>query len=74
MTGRPRGRIREQQGKRPSSLIAITGWGAGRTDRRRAREAGFDPHLVKPVELTVLQELLAAASCGPRAGRGLNGL
>jgi CheY-like chemotaxis protein len=30
-------------------LVAVTGWGQ-EEDRRRAREAGFDRHLVKPVE------------------------
>lgn len=30
-------------------LVALTGWGTDE-DRRRAREAGFDGHLVKPVE------------------------
>ena len=34
-------------------LIAQTGWG-GETDRQRAREAGFDGHLVKPVDVAVL--------------------
>ena len=35
-------------------LVALTGWGA-EDDRRKTREAGFDHHLVKPVET---QELL----------------
>jgi len=41
-------------------LIATTGWGQD-DDRRRTREAGFDYHLVKPVEQTVVQELLAGS-------------
>jgi PAS domain S-box-containing protein len=40
-------------------LIAITGWGQ-EEDRRRTREAGFDYHLVKPVEIGAVQEILAA--------------
>jgi CheY-like chemotaxis protein/two-component sensor histidine kinase len=40
-------------------LIALTGWG-NEEDRRRSREAGIDHHLVKPVELNVLERLLAA--------------
>jgi PAS domain S-box-containing protein len=40
-------------------LIALTGWG-NEEDRRRSREAGIDHHLVKPVELNVLENLLAA--------------
>jgi two-component system, sensor histidine kinase len=39
-------------------LVAVTGWGQER-DRARAREAGFDAHLVKPVEPAVLMRLLA---------------
>jgi signal transduction histidine kinase len=41
-------------------LIALTGWGQ-EEDRRRAHEAGFDHHLVKPADLAVLKSLLAAA-------------
>jgi two-component system CheB/CheR fusion protein len=40
-------------------LVALTGWGQ-EGDRRRSREAGFDRHLVKPVELGTLQSLLAS--------------
>lgn len=39
-------------------LIAMTGYGQPE-DRRCAREAGFDVHLVKPVQLDHLEELLA---------------
>lgn len=38
------------------ALIALTGYGQGR-DRRRSVEAGFDVHLVKPLETTRLLEL-----------------
>jgi CheY-like chemotaxis protein/anti-sigma regulatory factor (Ser/Thr protein kinase) len=38
-------------------LIALTGWGA-EDDRRRAMAAGFDHHLTKPVDLSVLEDLL----------------
>ncbi len=38
-------------------LVAVTGWGQD-ADRTRAREAGFDRHLVKPVDPDVLRELL----------------
>jgi CheY-like chemotaxis protein len=40
-------------------LIALTGWGQ-EEDRRRTREAGFDHHLVKPVELDALQGILSS--------------
>jgi CheY-like chemotaxis protein len=39
-------------------LVALTGWGQ-EEDRRRAREAGFDSHLVKPAELDALLRVLA---------------
>jgi len=46
-------------------LVALTGYGRG-PDRRRALDAGFDEHLVKPVEFEVLlarlNELLAGAA------------
>jgi len=39
-------------------LVALTGWGQ-EEDRQRAQEAGFDVHLVKPVDPDVLDGLLA---------------
>jgi len=53
------------RGKR-IQLIALTGWGNDE-DRRRSREAGIDHHLVKPVDLNVLESLLAARRDEPRA-------
>jgi PAS domain S-box-containing protein len=41
-------------------IVALTGWGQ-EDDRRRSHEAGFDLHLVKPIELAALQRLLADA-------------
>jgi PAS domain S-box-containing protein len=38
-------------------IVATTGWGQD-DDVRRSKEAGFDYHLVKPVEARVIQELL----------------
>ena len=52
-------RMREQQGGRDTMLVALTGWGQDE-DRRRSKEAGFDHHLTKPVDLAALQELLDA--------------
>jgi CheY-like chemotaxis protein len=46
-------------------LVALTGWGQPDA-RQRTREAGFDHHLVKPVDLTALQSMLAIAAT-PRA-------
>jgi PAS domain S-box-containing protein len=48
-------RIRERAPGVPL-LVALTGWGQP-DDRRRTREAGFDQHLVKPVELAALKAL-----------------
>lgn len=42
-------RIREQGWGRSMILVAVTGWGQDE-DRRRTTEAGFDGHLVKPVD------------------------
>jgi CheY-like chemotaxis protein len=56
-------RLRAQPGLGQTVLVALTGW-AQEGDRRRSQEAGFDHHLVKPVELSALQELPAQA--GPR--------
>ncbi len=51
-------RVRAQPGLEDTVLIALTGWGQ-EDDRRRSREAGFDHHLVKPVDFQVLEALLA---------------
>jgi CheY-like chemotaxis protein len=53
------GHLREQLGEGAPRLIAITGYGQD-SDRARARRAGFDHHLVKPVTLDVLVPLLDA--------------
>lgn len=50
-------RLRERHDQRPL-LVAMTGHGRP-DDVRRAREAGFDHHLLKPVRLDELQRLLA---------------
>jgi len=49
--------IRKQHG-REVTIVALTGWGQ-EDDRRRAIEAGFDHHLVKPVDPDALNVLLA---------------
>ena len=52
-------RIREQPSGNKMVLVALTGWGQ-EEDRRKSSEAGFDGHLVKPVDYPALMELLAA--------------
>ena len=44
-------------------LVALTGWGQA-SDRQRAVEAGFDRHLVKPIEVDVIENLLASPPGG----------
>ena len=52
-------RIREQAWSDGAKIVALTGWGQSE-DRRRSKEAGFDQHMVKPIELAALENLLAA--------------
>jgi CheY-like chemotaxis protein/two-component sensor histidine kinase len=49
-------RVRQMPGLERVLLVALTGWGQ-EEDRRRTKEAGFDYHLVKPVEPGTLQKL-----------------
>jgi CheY-like chemotaxis protein len=42
-----------------TTLVALTGWGQ-EDDRRRSQDAGFDAHLVKPVDHAQLMQLLAS--------------
>jgi PAS domain S-box-containing protein len=56
-------RLRETQGCAALGLIALTGYGR-LEDRERARAAGFDNHLVKPVELPALERALAQLALG----------
>jgi len=49
--------IRQQPGGDAIVLIALTGWGQS-NDRKRASEAGFDHHLVKPVDYDLLVRCL----------------
>ena len=51
-------RLRERPQHKNVYLIALTGYGQ-QTDREKARRAGFDEHLVKPVDLATLKRLLA---------------
>ncbi|BCS34749.1 hypothetical protein TBR22_A39750 [Luteitalea sp. TBR-22] len=51
-------RLRELPGLADIRLIAVTGYGQ-ESDRRRSRAAGFHHHLVKPVDISVLEALLA---------------
>lgn len=50
-------RMRERPEGRDVVLIALTGWGQ-EADRRRARSAGFNHHLTKPIDIDALPRLL----------------
>ncbi|AMV22465.1 Sensor histidine kinase TmoS [Planctomyces sp. SH-PL14] len=60
--------IRQQPWGAGITLVALTGWGQAE-DRRRTTEAGFNRHLVKPVEPAMLQRLLRETSA-PQDGSG----
>ncbi|GAT33875.1 His Kinase A (phospho-acceptor) domain-containing protein [Terrimicrobium sacchariphilum] len=49
--------IREQAWGKDPVVIALTGWGQN-DDIERSREAGFDHHLVKPIELASLEPIV----------------
>lgn len=51
-------RIREQSWGRYIVVIALTGWGQ-EEDRRKSAEAGFNGHLVKPVDHAALRKLVS---------------
>ncbi len=54
-------RLRASPEFRDVPLIAVTGWGQEQ-DRQSSREAGFDRHLVKPVDPAELRDLLSGPS------------
>lgn len=51
--------IRTQAWATGARIVALTGWG-DEEERRQSREAGFDLHLVKPVDPRVLDAILAS--------------
>jgi len=55
-------RVRERMARlpRPLMLVAMTGWGSDE-DRDEALAAGFDEHVVKPLDMPGLEQLLATA-------------
>ena len=59
-------RIRASEEDRPLLLIVLTGWGQ-EEDRRRTTEAGFNYHLVKPLNFADLQEVLHRSHSSSRA-------
>jgi PAS domain S-box-containing protein len=51
-------RLRADARLQATRLVAVTGWGT-EDDQRKSRDAGFDEHLTKPVELAVVNDVLA---------------
>ena len=49
--------LAHEGGGRDARVIALTGWGQ-EADRQRSRAAGVDGHLVKPVDLQSLMEVM----------------
>ncbi|MGQ0764727.1 MAG: ATP-binding protein [Gemmatimonadota bacterium] len=62
-------RLRAEPWGKEMTIVALTGWGQD-GDRRNSREAGFDGHLVKPVDH---DSLLAAISNGQGRGERTGG-
>ncbi len=52
-------RLRESPDTSDCVLVAVTGWGQ-EDDRQRAREAGFDRHLVKPIDASDIETILGS--------------
>jgi len=63
-------RIRAQAWGRGMLLVALSGWGQAE-DRQRSRDAGFDAHFVKPVDLDELIATLEQAAAGASGAGGL---
>jgi signal transduction histidine kinase/ActR/RegA family two-component response regulator len=61
-------RLREQPELDKTQLFAITGYGQ-ESDRERSREAGFQEHLVKPIDLAHLASLIDRSATSPEAGK-----
>ena len=59
-------RIRQEPWARRTCLIAVTGW-SDEADRARSRAAGFDHHLVKPLDTSHLAQLLGSVERSTRS-------
>jgi CheY-like chemotaxis protein len=60
-------RVRSRPWARHTLLVALTGWGQ-QSDRERTKQAGFERHIVKPVDLEALRELLTEKRSPPPSG------
>jgi len=59
-------RLRQMPWGRDMLIIALSGWGQ-EADRARSSAAGFDHHLVKPVDVAEIQRLIERSQSTPRA-------
>ncbi|MBV8900302.1 MAG: response regulator, partial [Verrucomicrobia bacterium] len=57
--------LRKRPETKDVTLIAMTGWGQ-EEDRRKSKEAGFEKHLVKPVDPAALEAVLAEVRASVR--------
>jgi CheY-like chemotaxis protein len=60
--------LRRQRGGKGRTMVAVTGWGQPE-DLQRSKEAGFDRHLVKPMDFDALLEILKDLPTRPKPGR-----
>ncbi len=56
-------RLREEPSHSSAVLVALTGWGS-EENKRQSREAGFDYHLTKPVEISAVERILTEVARG----------
>lgn len=61
--------MRQQPWGKDITIVAVSGWGQ-EEDKRKSREAGFNAHLLKPVEPSALQDLLATTPADRPRARG----
>jgi CheY-like chemotaxis protein len=54
-------RLRQEPWSRSMLLVALTGWGQ-EEDREQSRDAGFDVHMVKPVDHEALLSVIARST------------
>ena len=62
-------RMRQHPWGRGMVLVALTGWGQ-EDDRKKSAAAGFDHHLVKPVDIDALTKLMSGPKCAEVLGVG----
>ena len=61
--------LRQEECCKDAVIIAVSGYGQ-EEDRRRSQEAGFDHHLVKPLDHDALLSLLSAGASGKSSEGG----